>query len=73
MLDRFRDMFLEMKRIKLAKNLEYAIGLQFLERLEKSGKVKTVEKKILKDILEDVNGNPKEGGILELTKKSWRR
>ena len=55
MIDRFGDMVLEMKRIKLAENLEYAMELQFLEKLEKSGKVNAVEKKILKDILEDVD------------------
>ena len=46
MIDRFRDMILEMKRIRLAENLDYAIGLQFLERLEKSGKVNTFESKM---------------------------
>ena len=64
MIDRFGDMIIEMKKIKLAENLDYAMGLQFLERLEKSGKVNAVEKKILRDILEDVDGNPKEGDII---------
>ena len=53
--------------------MEYKMGLQFLERLEKSGKVNAVEKKILKDILEDVDGNPKEGDILELMKKELKK
>ena len=69
MIDRFGDMILEMKKIKLAENLDYAMGLQFLERLEKSGKVNAVEKNILRDILEDVDGNPKEGDMLGLMKK----
>ena len=56
MIDRFGDMILEMKRIMLAENLDYAMELQFLERLEKSGKVNAVEKKMLRDILEDVMG-----------------
>ena len=38
-MDRFRDIIVEMKKINLANNLDYAMGLQFLERLEKSGKV----------------------------------
>ena len=38
MMDRFGDMIVEMKKINLANNLDYAMGLQFLERLEKSGK-----------------------------------
>ena len=70
MIDRFGDMILEMKKIRLAENLDYAIGLQFLKRLEKSGKVNAVEKNILRDILEDVDGNPREGGTLEMMKKS---
>ena len=73
MIDRFGDMIIEMKKIKLAENLDYAMGLQFLERLEKSGKVNAVEKKILRDILEDVDGNPKEGEMLELMKKELRK
>ena len=73
MIDRFGDMIIEMKKIKLAENLDYAMGLQFLERLEKSGKVNAVEKKILRDILEDVDGNPKEGETLELMKKELRK
>ena len=73
MVDRFEDMILEMKKIKLAENLDYAMGLQFLERVEKSGKVSVVEKKILRDILEDGDGNPKEGETLELMKRELKR
>ena len=62
-----------MKKIKLAENLDFAMGLQFLERLEKSGKVNAVEKKILRDVLEDVDGNPKEGETIELMKKELRK
>ena len=32
MMDRFGDMIVEMKNIRLAQNLDYAMGLQFLER-----------------------------------------
>ena len=53
MMDRFGDMIVEMKKINLANNLDYSMGLQFLEWLEKSSKVNTVEKKMLRDILED--------------------
>ena len=73
MMERFRDMIVEMKKIKLANNLDYAMGLQFLERLEKSGKVYAVEKKILRDILEDADGNPRQGDILEMMKKELKR
>ena len=49
----------------MAENFDFAMGLQFLERLEKSGKVNAVEKKILRDVLEDVDGNLKEGETVE--------
>merc|ERR1711895_232577 len=49
------------------------MGLQFLKRLEKSGKLNTVEKKMLKNILEDADGNPKAGETLELMKKDLKR
>ena len=44
-MDRLGDMIVEMKKINLVNNLDYAMGLQFLERLEKSSKVNSVEKK----------------------------
>ena len=70
MMDRFGDMIVEMKKIKLANNLDYAMGLQFLERLEKSGKVNAVEKKILRDTLEDADGKPRVGDTLESIKRN---
>ena len=45
MIDRFGDIILEMKKIKLAENLYHVMGLQFLEKLEKSGKVNAVGKR----------------------------
>ena len=72
-VDRFRDMIVEIKRIRLAENLDYAMGLQFFERLGKSGKVNAVERKMLRDILEDADGNPKEGNNLDRMKKELRR
>ena len=47
--------------------------MHFLERLEKSGKVNAVKKKILRDILEDADGNPKEGDTLEIMKKELKK
>ena len=73
MIDRFRDMIVEMKRIRLEENLDYAMRLQFLERLKKSGKVNAVEKNMLRDILGDADRNPKEGNILDIMKKELRR
>ena len=72
-IDRFGDIIVEMKRIRLAENLDYAMGLKFLERLEKRGKVNAMERKMLRDILEDTDGNPKEGDILDMMKKELKR
>ena len=69
MKDRFGDMIVEMKRIRLAENLDYAMGLQFLEILEKSA----IERKMLRYILEDADRNPKEGNILDVMKKELKR
>merc|ERR1712240_124313 len=66
-------MIVEIKKIQLVNILDYAMGLQFLERLEKSGKLKAVEKKILRDILEDADRNPRVGETLELMKKELKR
>ena len=45
MINRFGDIILEMKKIRLAENLYHVMGLQFLEKLEKSGKVNAVGKR----------------------------
>ena len=45
MINRFGDIIFEMKKIKLAENLYHVMGLQFLEKLEKSGKVNAVGKR----------------------------
>ena len=48
-----------MEAIRLADRLKYALSAQFVDRLEESRKINYNEKLRLKDILEDVNGNPK--------------
>ena len=73
MIDRFEDMVLEVKKVKIEERLEYALGLQFLERVEKSGKINQLERKLLRDILEDKDGNPREGDIVEQMKKELKR
>ena len=73
MLDRFGEMMIEIEKVRLANNLNYAMGLQFLERLEKRGKVKTMKKMKLSDILEDGDGNPRQGDMLEMMKKELKR
>ena len=73
MIDKFEEMVIETENIKLAENLRYAMSLQFLERLEKCGKINTVERKKLEDVIEDVNGEPNIGDTLEMLKKELRR
>ena len=55
MIDKFEEMATEIEKIKLAKNLRYALSLQFLERLENCGKINAVECMRLRDVIEDVN------------------
>ena len=73
MIDRFEDMVTERKKIKLEENLDYAMALQFLERLENSGKINAVEREGLREVIEDVEGNPKAGDTLNLMKKKLRK
>ena len=70
MIDRFEDMVLEVKKIRLAERLEYAMGLQFLERVEKSGKITSMERKMLRDVSEDEDGKPRGENTLEKRRKS---
>ena len=44
MIDWFEEMVTETDKIKLAENLKFAMGLQFLQRLENSSKINAVEK-----------------------------
>ena len=66
-------MITETKKIRLAENMGYAMGLQFLERLENFGKINAVDTMKLNDVLEDVSSNPKTGDTLELMKKELRK
>ena len=73
LMDRFEDMVTEVDRIELATNLKYALSLQFVDRLEKSGKINTGEKLRLKDVIEDENGEPRAGDVTEKLKKELRK
>ena len=68
-IDKFEEMVTETNRIKLADNLDYAMALQFLERLENTKDINAVERMQLRDVIEDVNGNPKAEDTLDLMKK----
>ena len=73
MLDKFEQMMAEIEKVKLAQNLNYAMGLQFLDRIEKCGKINNIEKMRLKDFLEDEDGKPREGETLGRMKKELKR
>lgn len=73
MIDRFEDMVTERKKIKLEENFDYAIALQFQKRLENSGKINAVERVGLREVIEDVEVNPKAGDTLNLMKKKLRK
>ena len=60
LIDKLKQFMTQMEAVRLADRLKYALSAQFINRLEQSGKINSNEKLRLKDILEDVNGNPKE-------------
>ena len=57
--DKFGRMMVEVKKIDLANNLDYAMTLQFMDRLEKNGKISGDERMRLKDEIETKEGKPK--------------
>ncbi len=57
--DKFGRMMAEVKKIDLAANLDYAMMLQFMDRLEKNGKISGDERMRLKDEIETKEGKPK--------------
>ena len=72
-IDKFEEMVTKVDRIGLVNNFRYAMSLQFLERLEKCGDINAVERMKLKDVIEDVDGNPKEGNTFEMMKKVLKK
>ena len=50
--DRFGKMMVEVRKLDLAANLNFAMTLQFMERLEKNGKISSDERMRLKDGIE---------------------
>ena len=73
LLDDFEEMVTEVESVRLADRLRYALSSQFIERLEAGGKINSGEKLRLKDILEDVDGNPKVGNTMEEMKKELKK
>ncbi len=57
--DRFGKMMAEVRKLDLAANLNFAMTLQFMDRLEKNGKISCDERMRLKDQIETKEGKPK--------------
>ena len=73
LIDRFEEIITEKDKVNLATNLDYALSIQFMERLEKSNKINIGEKLRLKDVIEDDAGEPRVGNIPGCVKKELRR
>jgi len=73
LIDNFDEMLIEIKTLDLARRLEYAVSAQFVDRLEEGGKINTMEKLRLKDILEDAEGNPRPGDTTDTMKRELKR
>ena len=58
-LDKFEKIMVDMKKLDLIKNLNFAILLQYIERLKKSGKISSEERLRLKDEIETKEGGPR--------------
>ena len=50
-INKFEEMVIEIKNIKLVEHLRYVVSLQFLERVQKCGDIKAIEKMQLKDVI----------------------
>ena len=53
LMDRFEDIFTEVRRVYFVTNLEYALQLQFVDRLEKIRNINSNEKLRLKNLIEN--------------------
>ena len=62
-------MITETAKIKLANNLDYALSLQFIDKLEKNNKINSEEKLCLKEAIEDNIGKLQHGDIPKHLKK----
>ena len=68
--DKFGKMMAEVKKLDLAANLNFAMMLQFMERLEKNGKISSDKRMILKDEIETKEGKPKVADSAEIVKEN---
>ena len=73
LIDKFEERVTETEKMDLATNIKYALSLQFVDRLEKDGKINAGEKLRLKDSIEDNNGELRAGDVSEHLKKELRK
>ena len=71
--DKFGKMMVEVKKLDLAANLNFAMMLQFMERLEKNGKISSDERMRLKDEIETKEGKPKVADSAEIVQRELKR
>ena len=71
--NKFGRMMAEVKKIDLTANLDYAMTLQFMDRLEKNGKISIDERMRLKDEIETKEGKSKVRDSAERVQKELRR
>ena len=71
--DRFERMMTETKKVDLAAKLDYALTLQFMDRLEKEGKISSDERMRLKDEIETKEGRPKVADSAEIVQRELKR
>ena len=71
--DKFGKMVIEANKIDLAANLNFAMTLQFINRLEKAGKLSSDEKMRLKDEIETKEGKPKYSDSADRIQKEIKR
>ena len=71
--DRFGKMMVEVKKLDLATNLNFAMKLQFIERLEKNGMISSDERMRLEDKIESEDGKLKDGDSAEIVQKELNK
>ena len=55
-LDKFERIIVKTKKLDLTQNIDFAMKLQFIERMEKSGKISSEERYRLKNVIEIKDG-----------------
>ena len=72
LIDRYDRIINDVKKVDLTNNLMYALTVQFVDRLEKSGLINNEEKQWLKDQIE-TKGGPRAGDVVESMRRELKR